>query len=318
MKKRLIISTLAIIFLILAIIGFSNKYKVNGDENAIIWEVKSDTSTVYLVGSIHVAKEDTYPLKSVLADSFKKSDILAVEIDMVEYQKNLPMQFALLQYYTYSDGSNLKDHLSSETFELLEEYIETIGISGIPKSTIYNYKPVMLYSAISQQIYEKGEYKSKYGIDLYFINEAYKREMEVVEIESVSFQAQLLGELSDELQELMLLETLLLSEEDQLKSIENMLNAWINGDYDEFEKILNETENFDISSLPEEQQHMYQEYLQKFYIDRNIAMTDKVEEFLKDDKDVFYLVGSAHMFGENGIVNLLTERGYTVTKKSKK
>ena len=35
------------------------------NNNALIWEVKSDTATVYLVGSIHVAGENTYPLQKV-------------------------------------------------------------------------------------------------------------------------------------------------------------------------------------------------------------------------------------------------------------
>ena len=56
------------------------------------------------------------------------------------------------------------------------------------------------------------------------------------------------------------------------------------------------------------------EYNTKLVTERNIAMTDKVEELLKGNKDVFYIVGSAHMIGEDGIVDLLQKRGYTVTK----
>lgn len=315
MKRRIIILAIIIIVFSIAIFSFWKKYKVIGDGKAIIWEVKSDTSTVYLVGSIHVAKEDTYPLKSVLMNSFNKSDILAVEMDMVEYQKNLPLQFYILNYYTYDDGSTIKDHLTEETFNLLDEYLNNTKIKGVSKSTAYNYKPVMLYSLISTQIYEDAGYKSKYGIDLFFLNEAYKRKMEIVEIESAYFQVELLTELSDELQELLLLSTLMESEEKQLKSVEKMLKAWIDGNYSEFEKMLNETENPNIDSMTDEEKEIYEEYNQKFYINRNIAMTDKVEEFLKGNKDVFYVVGSAHMFGDSGIVKLLEDRGYTVTKK---
>ncbi|MNJ00321.1 TraB family protein [compost metagenome] len=52
-------------------------------------------------------------------------------------------------------------------------------------------------------------------------------------------------------------------------------------------------------------------------VDRNIAMTDKIEGYLKGQKSSVYLivVGAAHMAGDIGIVNLLEEKGFTVTRK---
>ena len=38
----------------------------------------------------------------------------------------------------------------------------------------------------------------------------------------------------------------------------------------------------------------------------------KALDFLKNGKSVFYVVGEAHMLGGDGLVNKLTEAGYTV------
>ena len=47
------------------------------------------------------------------------------------------------------------------------------------------------------------------------------------------------------------------------------------------------------------------EYINALYYDRNIGMTEKIKEFLKDNKKVFVTVGSAHVIGNNGIIDLL-------------
>lgn len=46
--------------------------------------------------------------------------------------------------------------------------------------------------------------------------------------------------------------------------------------------------------------------------DRNAGMVKKALDFLKNGKSVFYVVGEAHMLGDDGLVNKLTEAGYTV------
>jgi hypothetical protein len=46
--------------------------------------------------------------------------------------------------------------------------------------------------------------------------------------------------------------------------------------------------------------------------DRNIAMTGKIEDLLKTGKSYFVVVGAGHLVSEEGIVQQLAERGYSV------
>ena len=46
-------------------------------------------------------------------------------------------------------------------------------------------------------------------------------------------------------------------------------------------------------------------------------MKNKLEEFFNEDKKVFFMVGAAHLVGENGIANLLVQDGYTVKQINK-
>ena len=41
-------------------------------------------------------------------------------------------------------------------------------------------------------------------------------------------------------------------------------------------------------------------------------MTEKAIEYFNDNKDVFYMVGAAHIIGDKGIVNNLKKQGFII------
>lgn len=283
--------------------------------DALLWEVKSDTATIYLAGSIHVADEDTYPLQQKLLDAFAASDALAVEVDIVAMQKDTELMTAVSSLMLYMDGTDLRDHVSEETLKLLDEYVGKYGISGLGSEyieTLYLYKPWVLESLISSDLITEAGFKSDLGIDMYFLNQASEKGMEIIEVESAMFQYNMMDSFSPELQEYLLAAALTSEKETSIKELTDMLDIWESGDPDALDAFLNSEEGDDFS--PSELKLM-EEYNKAMLTDRNIVMADKVEELLKGDKDVFYMVGSAHMIGEDGIVKLLQDRGYTVTKK---
>ena len=55
-----------------------------------------------------------------------------------------------------------------------------------------------------------------------------------------------------------------------------------------------------------------EEYNDFILVSRNEGMVNKALEFLKQGKNVFYVVGTAHMLGDIGLVQKLTYAGYTV------
>lgn len=48
------------------------------------------------------------------------------------------------------------------------------------------------------------------------------------------------------------------------------------------------------------------------YSDRNIKMANNIEQFLNENKEVFMIVGAAHVLGEGGIVDLLQNKNYKI------
>lgn len=111
----------------------------------------------------------------------------------------------------------------------------------------------------------------------------------ILELESIEFQLDMLDQLSPELQETLLQETI-----DEYGLIEDMIQEmgemWKNGDE---EMLLLITEE---SAQNEE--------LNKVMIDdRNITMTEQIETYLNaDDPSTYFVVaGAGHMLGETGM-----------------
>ncbi|AWB43275.1 polysaccharide biosynthesis protein GumN [Paenibacillus sp. CAA11] len=276
--------------------------KATGTKQAargFMWEVKNNGNTVYLVGSMHIADDSFYPLRSEIEDAFAEADYLGVEIDLSkaagEEQQNL-----ITKLGTYQDGTTLKDHVSEETYAKVGEILKK---SGVKPDALDTYKPWVVETTISSLKSMKAGYEAGQGIDLYFIQKAIERKVPVVELESYASQLGMFDSFSKELQEKNLNTTL--DNFDVLdEGVDQMADMWKSGD----EKALLELTN---SMAGDE------EYNKAMLIDRNIGMADKIDGFLKSDKKVeyFVVVGAAHYLGEHGVIKLLEDKGYTVVRK---
>lgn len=291
------------------------KVEVNNND-ALIWEVKSDTATVYLVGSIHVADDKTYPLQEKILDAYELSDAIAVECDVTNISPEITEKMS--EEMVYTDGTTIKDHISEETYNLLVDYVKKYGISYFNEETIdllLMFKPWAIDSLLSDDMIAESDLDSENGIDVYFINKAKEDGKGIIEVESVEFQMNMLMNFSPEIQEFTLKNNLKTDKDTGAQTLKLMLELWEKGNVEAFEILLNDDTANLMNTMTEAEKKLYEEYNKVMIDDRNIGMTDKIEELLKGDQDVLYIVGSAHYFGDKGIINLLQNRGYTVEKK---
>lgn len=312
MKRSLtkIIAMLLMVCLILSgcVIKNAGTKNVPQKGTVFMWEVndKSGKGKLYLLGSIHAAKESLYPLKPVITDAFEKSDALAVECDVTTVLQRSDYG-ELMKKVMYNDGTTIKDHISADLYDKADALLKKNGISI---NLLAKYKPFMLASTIASfQLTEWG-YNPNDGIDIHLINLAREQGKEIAEIESVDFQYGLLGGFSDDIQQLELKSTVEGIEASK-EYMDEMFQYWIDGDIKSFEDL---TFKEDPSLTPEEQK-IYKGYMKQMFDDRNVNMAAKAEEYLKSGKTYFFVVGSGHMVGEAGIVNLLKSKGYKVVQK---
>ena len=91
---------------------------------------------------------------------------------------------------------------------------------------------------------------------------------------------------------------------DQLPAtMESLMLSWRGGD-------INLLEEWLIGDLKKEYPDLYESIL----INRNKRWMTTIEQMMETDGKEFFLVGTAHLAGDDGLLSMLEERGYGVEK----
>ena len=310
------------LIIVLAIGGFivykglnkDNKPKEEKQEektkiSPLLYEVTKEGSSnkIYLFGSIHVANKDDLVFPEYILEAYNNSHYLACEIDAVNNEKEAEQ--LLLNNIAYTDGTTIKDHLKETTYNKLINFLTE------KKSYINSYeyfKPYFFFSLISDLSSKDANLSSKSGIDNYFINKATKDNKTILEVESIESQMNLLFSFSDTLYDVAISE--MIDEYDtEVKGISDLYNSWKTGNIDEMLKL--ENEDIEIKDdYTEEEKAAINDYNKRLISDRNLTMTDKAIEYFNNNQDVFFMVGTLHIIGDDGIAKNLEKKGYTVKR----
>jgi len=273
---------------------------ISSGKKCFLWEVKSGSAVVYLLGSIHVGTKAMYPLNKIIEDAFNKSNVLVVEANINKNQ-DLAALSLYLDYALYKNGGSLKSALSRRTYNLARDKLQNMGVSI---DLLDMYKPWYVAILLDNLQFIKLGYSLQYGIDNYFLNKA-EGTKKILELESIESQIKLLDSFSDKEQDLFLYYTLLYLDS-MGKKMDELINAWKNGDTKEVESIITSgilLQDSRLSSL-----------FDKLIYERNKRMAEKIEGFLSTGGNYFVVVGAGHLTGAKGIVSLLKDKGYFVVQ----
>jgi hypothetical protein len=263
-----------------------------GDNKVFLWEARSATATVYLLGSVHAVNHDLYPLDPRIERAYEASDFLVVEANVAGEQA-LAAGVAMMGKAMYPADDSLDRHISKE---VVENVGRRMGKLGLPLDA-NRFKPWFLSVTITMAELAKVGILAQNGIDLHFLQKAAGKK-KILELESVDFQTNLLDSFTDKEQESFLKQTL--RDADRFgEQIKGVIEGWKRGDAAVVEKLLRDSEK----EAPE-----LRPVNAKLIDDRNKTMAAKVEGYLATDKTYFVVVGAAHLVGETGIVNLLGKK----------
>lgn len=260
-----------------------------------LWKVQGASNSVYLFGSIHFLKKDFYPLPKPIEDAYRQSDTAVFEVDFEE-MKSPEAQVKMAREGKYPEGQTIRQHLPKETYDKLHARVaETVG-NG---SAFDSLKPWMVAVALLGIELQKLGFEPEQGVDLYFADKARKDKKQVMALETVDVQLALFSGLSRDEQDAMLSETL--QEISKFEKIfTDVIQAWKIGDTQALDKFI-------VESMRE-----HPKIHKKLLIDRNKQWADKLEKLLTGPKDVFVVVGAAHLIGKDSVVDLLSKKRFKV------
>ncbi len=291
---RLVLRRSRVLAIVLLFTSAFAQAQQSSTRRALFWKVTSPTTTVYLLGSIHLTSKDFYPLPKQVEDAFAASKVLVVEVNMKNYDTT---QMATLTQArgVYTDGTSLTQHISKSTSDLLDTFCQE---NAIPRAALEPMKPWMVSTLAALLPLQKAGLDPEAGIDLHFMNQVAEAQR-IEELETMEFQLDLLASGSEAEQDEVLAEALKHSSE-EVQTLQRFQDAFLAADADGMKKIMDEKDTGPKA------------YSRRILEDRNVTMTQKIDGYLKGKEPVFVVVGSAHMVGKEGIVQLLRDKNYKV------
>lgn len=269
---------------------------------------------MYLFGSMHTVNFDDFDLPKYVMDAYKESDYLAVEVDINKYMEDEEKIQQLAMDMMYMDGTTIKDHIDEELYTKI--------INFLKEKKLYNqaYESFKLYgieSLITSQVTKDAGLNENDGIDTYLLDLAKKENKEILEVETFDFQMKLLFEAPDKYYEISILSSID-EYEKSVNSLKELYSAWKKGDVEALEKLTkgDEVTEEDIEKykLTQEEMKEIETFSNAMLKDRNVGMKNKFNEYFNGNKKVFYMVGAAHLIGDDGLASLLEKEGYKVTR----
>jgi uncharacterized protein YbaP (TraB family) len=262
-----------------------------------VWSVRSGDNVIYLGGTVHLLRPGDYPLPDEFEEAYQASSELYFETDIAA-MGDLSVQAQMLQQLTYSDDRSLRTVLSDEAYTALSAYTQT---AGLPIVMLEKFKPGLLISTLQILVFQSMGFTPQ-GVDAFFHTRAVadgkaEGQLETVQ-EQIGFIAAM-GEGNDS-------EFILLSLKDLTETgnvIDGMIGAWRSGDAQGLSELF-------VEDMKVEAPALYDTLL----LERNLKWIPQIHRMLQDADTEFVLVGAAHIVGENGLLDLLSQEGYEINQ----
>ncbi len=263
-------------------------------QNSILWEVSGNglTETSYLLGSLKFIDEENYVLHNEIRERLEQCELFAIEDEV-----NHHAQHELNKAIHFPEGQSLANVLSPEEYIKVQKFFKAeFNISKKEfKKKFAALKPLAL-SVTMTRLSLDDDVKFydiellKMANDLRIVTyslEAIEREAEAFNAFPVDEQAKALLHSIDNFE----------TQKSEYKKLEG---AYVKGDIDKV---------FEYSLHPFEKN---QTFIEEFYFKRNEEWLPKIEKMLEEKKS-FIALGVSHLKGRKGVLNLLKEKGYTLT-----
>lgn len=258
----------------------------------LLWTARSATAAVTLFGSVHVAREDMYPLPQTVYDAFDASDALVLEVLMDEASE-AAAGAKMLEAALLPKADTVWNHLDPETATLLRQSLKELDLA---ESSVEAFKPWFVAVMIMMARLEAAGFVPDLGIDRHFQDRAGDKEL--LELESIDEQMALLAALNDTAEKEELRQSLA---PDVVEELSAIAAEWKLGKTALLEQQLREM------------QRDYPAAYAATLTERNKRMARKLADYLRTNKRYFVVIGAAHLVGPDSVIAELRRLGVAVS-----
>lgn len=291
------------------------------DKSHFFWKVSDDNSSLWILGSVHFADSSFYPLDSVIEVAFDNADELAVEIDLNDDSTSTELSSKMVQDGMLPKGETLSSVLPRNIWNSLDSLC---AAWNFPVMALQRLRPWFAATTLSAVAIQRSGIQAEYGIDAVLMDRAATGGKAIVGLETAEEQVDALSGSSDDPSKsdsagVFYLKTTLREIAGLDSMVTRMMRAWKTGNDSLLRAVMNEEfceDGTDSCEDDSESEKMMKDDLEKrIYTTRNSKMADSIAEFLKEDRNVFVVIGAAHLvLDKDNVIELLKRKGFKVQR----
>jgi hypothetical protein len=264
-------------------------------------------SPSYIVGTYHLAPASFADSIPGMAKAIEETTQVCGELDMMDAFK--PENSArLMQAQMLPEGVTLSSLFTAEQLKRLNALLLEVYGSNLEDEAfafqMERMSPVALSTTITLLSYMKdgNSYNPMDLIDNYFQTQALQNGKSVKGFETVDLQMSVLygAPLEKQVNDLMCMVDHFAESKEM---VDRITEAYFSQDLTQIEKVMESEASFDCSTSPEDTDILVD--------NRNRAWVKMMPEMMSE-KPTLFVVGAAHLCGEQGVLKLLEEAGYTI------
>lgn len=285
MRKHALVLVLGVIYC-----GFS----MASNDCALLWQVNSngDQQGGYLFGTIHAEDPRVLELPGYVHDAFAASDAFAMEV-----VPDAEALLSLARQMHFQGGENLRTAVGED---LYQRAIKALSDYGVGEGLAIKMKPWAVAMTLSVPPPTTGIF-----LDMRLYLDARNAAKNVYGLETVEEQLSFFEALSKPMQIVLLKEAI--DQIDQSSALfDALIETYLSGDLDALEA-------FNREQMAQSPKELADWLMHEGIERRNLRMRDKLTALMRDER-IFAAVGALHLPGEHGLIALLREHGYQVSR----
>lgn len=268
----------------------------DGAGDGCVWVVDSEQKgRLFLCGTIHILREDDYPLAPGYEAAYMFSEKLVLELPPGE-GSSPELAKKMSQLGMFSADTSLEANVSAEAWKSVQAWAKR---RGLDPSSMNRFRPWFVSILMTAKEYAELGATPDLGVDTHFSGRAQADGKPGEGLETTDFQLQMFASLTNRQQQELLDQTLA-----ELSTVANeyekMIQAWKKGDLTALHNML----------FREAEKHP--DLMNLFLNARNLVWIDKLDAMLRRGDKAMVLVGAAHLTGDTGLIELLKKRGHRV------
>lgn len=271
-----------------------------GGARPLLWKVSDADNDVYLLGSFHLLKPEDYPMPAGIDRAFDDAESLLFEVDPREM--TAPETVATMQkYMAYDNGQSLSMVLPKATLERLGTLVSA---SGSSLQALEQSEPWAVSLGLVLGVSHAMGFKPELGLDRHLMERAATAGKPASGLETVDEQLKAMDAVPYP-EQAQGLDEFLMDPRKASRQLQDMHDWWRAGDADRLDKEMR-------ADMATKSPQSYQ----LLDVDRNDAWLPQIERRLTGSKsdDTLVVVGTLHLLGDDGLVEKLRAKGYTVER----